>query len=401
MCLSSLGEAPEGIELEGSGGRGQLEPMRATLRDVAAAAGVSKGTVSRVLNGQSSAIRISAATEARVRHAARLLDYQPNAAAKALGRGRTETIAVVTPVAGREHQERRFSNLKISEALSGIDEATSMRGYSVLLQVATAKPFSDPRHRHVWNSGAVDGILWLSQPLDAGVQEIPLPVVAVNSGFNERPRTGWVNADDYAGSVLAMKHLWRLGHRRIAHIAGLPGGWNAQERLRAYLEFMAGAGREPLVDVGDAFEQSGMDAVARLLGNQSPPTAIFVAGDRMAFGALAELHARRLRVPEDLAVVGADGLDFVRFTTPRLTTVGMYMHEIARIAVEMLIDMIEGKSDGQQVLEPTELAIFDSCGFRQTHPGQPDTIVVRSVAELDAIYEPTATAGSLSNVMAG
>lgn len=375
---------------EGEPGR----PERATMDDVAKLAGVSKSTVSRIIGRNVGAIQISPKTVEKVWEAARSLDYQPHAAARALGRQRTDTIAVVVPSGSPGHHERRFSNLKISEALSGIDRATSNRGYNVILQITAGDPFDDPRHRRVWSSGAVDGILWCWEPL-RDVEQLPLPVVAVNAvaATEGRGEIGVVNTDDHPGSTLALRHLAELGHTRVAHIAGPEDNWNARERRRAYLDFCTAAGWEPVVESGDGFEDTGISAIGRLLSRDDAPTAVFVGGDRMAIGVLAEARSRGVRVPDDLAVIGADGMDFIRFATPRLTTVAMMMYEAARDGANMLMDLIEDRTaEPQQRFASTQLIVLDSCGFRAKYPEHPGESVARNPEELDLLHKRAAEA---------
>lgn len=373
-------EAPASSRLRSKG-------ARATLNDVALIAGVSKGTVSRVLSGNAGAIRISAKTEEQVRKVAASLDYQPNAAARALGRRRTETVAFVIPSAGPEHHYRRFSNLKISELLSGIDEATAARGYNVILQVTAGNPFADPRHQRVWKSRAVDGLIWLAQPLYPELGELPFPVVAINAGETADGRIGTVNTDEYGGSVLALSHLAALGHRRIAHIAGPQDSWSGRERLRAYRDFVDRHSGLALIESGDGFEQSGEAAIGRLLAGGEPPTALFVGSDRMAIGVLTELRSRRINVPRGVAVIGADGMDLVNYSVPRLTTVAARMASAAQLAVEMLLEMIEHPdAEQERVVAGTELVILESCGYRGRHSASTGEIVIRRPSELDHLH---------------
>ncbi len=343
------------------------------MRDIAQAAGVSKATVSRVLSRGSSPVPISPATQDRVRQAAAVLDYQPHAAARALGLQRTEQVAVVIPAAaGANHAYHRFSHLKISEVLSGIDRVTTARGYNVILQITTGDPFADPRHARVWKNRSVDGVIWFAQPLDQKLESLPCPVVAINAAPVDSLPVSTVNADNYAGSRFALLHLQRLGHVQVAHIAGPPSTWNAAERLRAYLDVAREAGLEPVIEQADSFEASGAAAIKRLLRRQTPPTAVFASGDLVAIGALGELRAQGVRVPEDVAVIGSDGVEFGRYTTPVLSTVGMLMFETARRAAELLLDTVEGALSGvHHVTTPSEFSIGQSCGYRLDHPEAP------------------------------
>lgn len=346
---------------------------RATILDIARAAGVSKATVSRVLSGADSSVRISPATQDRVRNAATALDYQPHAAARALGLRRTEQVAVVLPAApGPEHDYHRFSHLKLSEVLSGIDRATGPRGYNVVLQITTADPLSDVRHSRVWKNRAVDGIVWFGQPLDRRLQTLACPIVAINAAPLDDLPVSTVNADNYAGGRFAVEHLARLGHSRIAHIAGPPLTWNASERRRAYGDAMRELGYVPVIEQADVFEPSGAAAMGRLLRRRPRPSAVFASGDLVAIGAIREIRAQGLQVPEDIAVVGSDGVEFGRYIAPALSTAGMLMFETARRAADILLDRVnEGAPRVEHIRTPIEFAIGESCGYRRTHPDAP------------------------------
>lgn len=354
---------------------------RATILDIARAAGVSKGTVSRVLSGAPSSVRISPATQDRVRQAATALDYQPHAAARALGLRRTEQIAVVLPGAtGREHVYHRFSHLKLSELLSGIDRVTGPRGYNVILQITTeADPFAESRHSRVWKNRAVDGIIWFGQPLAPQLQTLTCPIVAINAAPLDGLPVSTVNADNYAGSRFAVEHLARLGHSRIAHLAGPPETWNASERKRAYTDVMRELGKRPVIEPAGVFEVSGAAAMRRLLQRRPRPTAVFASGDLVAIGAIGEIRTHGVRVPEDIAIVGSDGVEFARYTAPALSTAGMLMYETARRAAELLLDNVNGAALGvQHIRTPIEFSIGESCGYRAQRPDAPAQVRIDS-----------------------
>jgi len=361
---------------------------RARLADVAAVAGVSKGAVSRVLNGGASPVRISDGTRERILAAARQLDYEPNAAARALGRRRTETIALIIPGATeQEHRGHRFSHLKLSETLSGIDAATAARGYHVLLQIADTDPFEDPRHHRIWKNGAVDGILWIAMPLTPQVNSLRVPVVAINSMPTAEIDAATFNADHYGGARMATRHLIRLGHTAVAHIAAPRDSWAGRERLRGYHDAMAEAGLTPFVSTGDGFEESGVQQMQNVLATSPRTTAIFVGGDLMAVGALRVASLAGVKVPHDLAIVGMDGVKVCLYTTPSLTTVKMHMHALAKRAATSLLDQIESVASAPaHVTAPMELHIRESCGFPTSMPPLSPSVPVTDLDQLE--YPP-------------
>ncbi|HYF95670.1 MAG TPA: LacI family DNA-binding transcriptional regulator [Symbiobacteriaceae bacterium] len=311
-----------------------------TLLHVAKLAGVSKATASRVLNGTDSGVRISDQTRERVRAAAQKLDYRPNAAARALGSRRSGHIAVVLPAAPEPcHGYHRFSHLKLSEMLSGIHDTIREHQFHLMLQIAGADFLKDEYVLGLWKSGDVDGILWVNLPLHPVLAELACPVVAINAMDPKIP-VGYVVTDQYGGSREAVEHLIARGHRLIAHVQGPEGFYLTSERRRAYLDVMKEHGLEPVIEQGDAFEQSGAEALARLLEMDPRPSALFCGGDLMAVGVLKEARNRGLRVPGDLAVVGADGTEQGFYTDPALSTVKMIVSEVAKQATEHLVEAI-------------------------------------------------------------
>lgn len=372
---------------------------RATLADVATLAGVSKSAVSRVLSGTPSTVRISDATMARIYEAARQLDYQPNAAARALGRKRTETIALVVPASSAEdHSDHRFSHLKLSELLSGIDQITTERGFHLIVQIAGGDPFEDPRHAQIWKNGAVDGVLWLAMPLDPRLNQLGCPIVGINCAPDDRVEASTVNADHYEAGRIATEHLIRLGHTSIAHISAPRSLWVGAERERGYVDAMLSAGYSPRILEGDSFEESGVALARELMASSMPPTAIFCGGDLMAFGALRAAQRAGVNVPDDLALIGSDGMKLCHFTTPSLSTVRMTMHRAAAEAAAILIDDIEGSAtQPRHLVAPIELVIRESCGFHELPPGSLDELAVPSPDALD--YESRTARGSSSAAM--
>ena len=369
---------------------------RATLADVATLAGVSKSAVSRVLSGTPSTVRISDATMARIYEAARQLDYQPNAAARALGRKRTETIALVVPASSAEdHSDHRFSHLKLSELLSGIDQITTERGFHLIVQIAGGDPFEDPRHAQIWKNGAVDGVLWLAMPLDPRLNQLGCPIVGINCAPDDRVEASTVNADHYEAGRIATEHLIRLGHTSIAHISAPRSLWVGAERERGYVDAMTSAGYRPRILEGDSFEESGVALARELMASSMPPTAIFCGGDLMAFGALRAAQRAGVNVPDDLALIGSDGMKLCHFTTPSLSTVRMTMHRAAAEAAAILIDDIEGTATQRRhLVAPIELVIRESCGFHELPPGSLDELAVPSPDALD--YELRTVGGKSS-----
>jgi DNA-binding LacI/PurR family transcriptional regulator len=324
--------------LLGPTGEGGQRPGRrrpAAMADVARLAGVSHQTVSRVINDSE---RVAPATRDRVREAMRLLDYRPNSVARALVTGRSRTVGVIgfnTTLFGPA-----TTLFGIERSAHGADYLTSvvsmpeLNRHSLLLAV-------DRLRRH-----NVEGVLALASETTAiaalGAISGELPLVALEAEPIEGVPT--VAIDQYGGAVLATRHLLELGHSAIAHIAGPAGSLEAQLRLAAFRDTLSAARCSPLPAVfGDWSPRSGYELAVRFAADPDL-TAIFVANDQMALGALRALDEAGRRVPRDVSVVGFDGIPEGAFFTPPLTTIRQDFIEIGRLGFELLRRRIE---DGQ------------------------------------------------------
>jgi len=363
-----------------------LGDKRTTLADVAKLAGTSKATASRVLSGRSGGFPISASTIARVQEAARALDFQPNAAARALTTRRSHLIAVVLPGAvDGTHAYSRFAHLKISELLSGVVASTREHGYNIVLQIIDSERPAASQDRLLWRSHGIDGVLWLVQPLLEDMGDIGCPIVTMNAGPPPPGVAHAVNSDVYAGTHLAMSHLRSMGHTRIAHVAGPSRLWIAAERKRGYLDATSAFGQIPLVVDGDLSEDSGTRSIEQMwTATSAPPTAVLAGNDLMALGVIRGLRTIGLRIPDDVAVVGSDGLDLAPNFDPPLTTVLSNIYQAARRATSILLEAIDAQVDGaRETLLPTELLVRRSCGYFRGRPDAPAEMAVSSLTSLD------------------
>jgi len=338
---------------------------RSRLRDVAAHAGVSAATASRVLNGNPTGLPISEDTVVRVREAAAELQYQPNAAARALGMHQTETIALIVPVVEDDaHFYHRLSHLKISEVLSGIYRVTRHHNYRLLIQMADQHFLQTRAYLRLARSAAVDGFIWWGTPVQPELLSLNCPVVALNTGpdGDVHPR---VLVDNRGGARVMVEHLVDLGHQQIAFIAGPDNFYDSQERLAGYREAMAAFGLTAVVDHGDLFYESGCIAARRLLQRSPRPTAIFAANDLMAIGAVRAAQELGLVIPDQLAVAGADGLDQLACFSPGITTIQTWMYRAAMVATDWLFRLVHGEdvSKRSETL-PVNLMIRETCGYR-------------------------------------
>ncbi|MFO7251821.1 MAG: LacI family DNA-binding transcriptional regulator [Actinomycetes bacterium] len=333
------------------GNRPRTRP--AVLGDVAALAGVSAMTVSRVLNDPE---RVRAETRARVLAAVRELDYRPNLAARQLVTGRSGVLGVVsidTTLYGP------------ASTLYGIEQAARGRGYAVSiasLESLTRRSIEDGVRR--LRSQAVDGIVIVAPHESAaeGLRNLPegLPVVAVDAGADVPVPV--VMVDQRLGAARATRHLLSLGHETVWHIAG-PVDWtDASGRIEGWRSALEAEGRPvPEVLHGDWSPRSGY-RLGRRLAADPEVTAIFVANDQMALGVLRALREAGRRIPEDVSVVGFDDVPEAAYYWPPLTTVRQDFGEVGREAFQLLLDrMAGGEGAARRLVEP-ELIVRDSTG---------------------------------------
>jgi len=301
----------------------------ATIHDVAARAGVSVATVSRVLNGKE---LVREETSRQVRAAAKSLRYVPNVAARSLSIRRSQTIGIVLPDVHGEF---------FSEVIRGIDLAARAEGYHILVSGSHSDPGQMLEVVETMR-GRVDGLVVMAPDVTlAPLEELPkMPVVLLNSsGVNGDA----ITIDNYGGARAMMLYLHELGHTRIAFICGPQHNADARERLRGYRHAMRGMAAKSLRALewsGDFTEESGFAAGSRIAALASPPTAVFSANDSMAVGVLASLAAAGIKVPEAMSVVGFDDIPIARYVAPPLTTMRVDIAELGRRAFALLLDAI-------------------------------------------------------------
>jgi DNA-binding LacI/PurR family transcriptional regulator len=339
-----------------------------TLEMVAAEAGVSRATVSRVVNGSTS---VNPEVITAVNAAVARLNYVPNRVARSLASRRTDVIALIVP----ESTSTVFADPFFAPVVRGVARALSDTNYTLNLLIASeARP---EKTRRYLQGGNVDGALVVSHHAEdhsyVGLGD-SLPIV-----FGGRPLhpelsdAYYVDVDNRASARLATDHLIGLGRRRIATIAGrqdMPAGI---DRLAGWRESVAAAGGDPsLVEYGDFSQSSGAEAMARLLmrtdaaspdaaGSGDPIDAVFVANDQMAAGAIQVLHAHGLSVPSDVAVVGYDDDTFASTLTPPLTTVNQPSADLGASMAELLVRLIAGQEAPRRTIIPTALVVRASA----------------------------------------
>ncbi len=324
----------------------------ATIREVAESAGVSYATVSHVINNTRF---VTQETRDRVLTAMTALNYRPNALARSLRQGKTNTIGLVLPDS---------ANPFFAEISRSIEDEAFKKGYSVFLCNTELDTERELFYVDVLSKKQVDGIIFVaagdqSDSLDYLRRE-NMPVVLIDRNL-PNVQVDVVLTDHQLGGYLATRHLIGLGHQRIACIAGPSTITPSAERITGYQKALEEAGLpcdENLILRGDYHAQSGLDVTNAILNMTPRPTAIFALNDLMALGALRAASEAGYFIPKDLAVVGYDDLELSRFTSPPLTTISQPKKEISAQAVSLLVQRLSGKSESpSRVVLPPQLIV--------------------------------------------
>ncbi len=334
--------------------------MAQNIEDIAKAAGVSRSTVSRVLNGEQ---YVSASTRERVMAIIERENYTPNAAARSLVTQRTQAIGVMIP----HDLATIFDNpWYFPTLLQGVSDRTTERGYAMLLWMGKSESAEDLLYRRVTANRLMDGMLVASatgdNPLIPHLLESEMPFVTVERPATHGERINYVTLDNIEGARTAVSHLVRLGRRRIGIITGALNNMDGVDRLVGYKQALIQAGLpiEPsLIAEGNWDTPSGYMAAQRLLQNGAD--AIFASNDIMALGVFDAAAERGIRIPHDLALVGFDDLP-LSAPVP-LTTIRQPLRQKGAAAIDLLLDLIEERTVGpQHIFLPTQLVIRQSCG---------------------------------------
>ena len=328
-----------------------------TLEEVAAVAGVSRATVSRVVNGSP---KVLPDTVAAVNAAIAELGYVPNRAARALVTRKTDSVALVVP----EPDSRVFSDPFFARMLHGVSTTLAPTPSQLVLLIEQAEG-DDQRLLRYLRGGHVDGAIVISHHgrdtiLDELVR-LPLPIV-----FSARPLgidvpVATVDVDNVAGARTAVEHLIGTGRRRLGTVTGPQDMTAAVDRLTGFRQAMAAAGLpDDAVADGDFTAEGGEQAARELLDRHPDLDGIFVASDLMATEVLRVLVQSGRRVPDDVGVVGYDDSSVATMTVPRLTTVRQPVEQLGRRLAEIVLAKIAGETHIEPEVFPTELIVRES-----------------------------------------
>jgi DNA-binding LacI/PurR family transcriptional regulator len=332
------------------------------LESIARKAGVSRSTVSRVINDSPN---VNEQTRQRVLAIIEQEDFHPNAAARALVRRRTDILGVVIPTSANVF----FSdNNYYPLILAGLGDAIRQLDYAMLMWLGEVTHSDQHLMRKLSNPHLTDGLIFVSLPNDhplySKLDRLRQPYVMIDRPFSNLERSNYVSVDNVRAAEIATAHLIQLGRRRIAHITGMMTITDAHDRLTGYKNALRAAGLpvDYRMIVESVFNyESGYRAMQVLLPHK--PDGLFAANDTAAAGALQAIYEAGLRVPEDISVVGFDDVDIAVKTTPPLTTIRQPVSAKGEAAARLLVDLINGRvSAPQHIILPTELIIRQSCG---------------------------------------
>lgn len=341
---------------------------RVTSLDVAKRAGVSRTTVSFVLNNVPG-MQISEETKQRVFQAAQDLGYVPDAAAQALASGRSKTIGLL--LARRPHLIA--SDMFLTQILDVLSHEVNREGMRLLLQVV--EDFADREaYLKLVRSNSLDGVIYSGPRIEDtalnSLIEHNIPTVLM--GTLPGSSYYYVDVDNRAAAHRAVAHLVSLGHTRIGLITNALASYAAAvDRLHGYQDALTEANL-PLdpqwVRYGEFDPESGYFQMKALLELSPPLTAVFVASDVVAFGAMAAIRERGLVIPQDMALVGFDDVPVSRYIEPSLTTVQLPVAELAKRACDIVVCLVHGEQPAQsQVLLEANLVVRKSCGAIMSH----------------------------------
>ena len=339
-----------------------------TLDDIAKLAGVSRSTVSRVVNDHPN---VSDSARKRVLQVIQNTGFHPNAAARALASHRSHMLGLVLP----RTVSSFFSDPYYPRLTQGIAQACNQYDYTLGLFLISTKEDEEQIYPRISRKGLLDGILLQSSQysdfLTTTLMNSNLPVLVAGRPFHST-NVNYIDIDNIAAARTAVCHLIHQGRKRVGTITGPLDSTAGIDRKEGYLRALIECGLEIDLDLiveGDFSETGGYKGMQKLL--PARPDAVFGASDVMAIGAMRAVREAGLRIPEDIAFVGFDDLPLAMTPQPPLTTIHQPIYQFGFKAVEILIDLIEHKQDHpRRVIMETELIVRDSCGSKISEVSQ-------------------------------
>ena len=331
-----------------------------TIKDIAKIANVSNATVSRVINNSPN---VKEETKKKVLETIEALDYHPNTLARGMRINKTYTIGLLMAT---------LTNPFYAETAKTIVDTANQCGYTIILCITNNDPKKQKEYIKILQERKVDGFLFASVlTQDKPVKELiksKIPYMLFNRRFSSNKNINYVVQDNAAGTKMAVEHLMKLGHKRIAFIRGNRNFSTAVERFNGYQQALEENGfdyNEDIIVNGEYDTEKTIKATKALLALPTPPTAIVASNDLMALSAIEVIVSSKLRIPDDIALIGYDDVDMAGHSLIQLTTIAQNKTFMANIATQTLIKIIEDKQHSQQpiqiILKP-QLVIRKTCG---------------------------------------
>lgn len=324
------------------------------IRDVARLAGVSVATVSRALSNPE---KVSNESLEKVHSAIAQVGYRPNMLARNFRSARAYAVVVLVP---------DIANPFYSLFIRALEDRAQQKGYAVLLGDTRGTPEREMDYIRRVETRLADGIVQLRPSSEKSQNNIPPDIPCVNACGCEYTTGPAIRIDNRAAAKTMVNYLISLGHKRIGVISGLKDNPHAIDRLEGYKEAIAEAGipfEKDLIAEGDFTMWSGLNAAFQFCNMKVRPTAVFSMNDEMAIGAMQTLKNQGIRIPEDMSVTGFDDIAYSKYSDPSLTTISQPAEEMGKMAMDMLLKVIEGEPLSQrECVLPTEFIIRKSTG---------------------------------------
>ncbi len=324
------------------------------IRDVARLAGVSVATVSRALSNPE---KVSPESLDKVHKAIAEVGYRPNMLARNFRSARAYAVVVLVP---------DIANPFYSLFIRALEDRAHQKGYAVLLGDTRGTPERELEYIRRVETRLADGIVQLRPSSEKSQNNIPADVPCVNACGCEYTTGPAIRIDNRGAAKSMVNYLISLGHKRIGVISGLKDNPHAIDRLEGYKEALAEAGipfEKDLIAEGDFTMWSGLNAAFQFCNMKNRPTAIFSMNDEMAIGAMQTLKNQGFKIPDDISVTGFDDIAYAKYSDPSLTTISQPAEEMGKMAMDMLLKVIEGEPLSQrECVLPTEFIIRKSTG---------------------------------------